>query len=60
VPVAERAEWEAYLAENAAEVKRLTAAIEEAEAEIDAIVYRLFGLTEDEVRLLEETVALRS
>lgn len=42
-------------------MRRLSDAISEAEAEaqIDQIVYRLFELTEDEVRLLEDTVARR-
>lgn len=56
IPVKERGDWEAYLAENAAEVRRLTSAIAEAEAEIDAIVYRLFDLTDDEVKLLETSL----
>lgn len=57
IPLKERGEWEAYLAENAAEVHRLTAEIEAAERQIDAIVYRLFDLTPDEVALLEASIA---
>lgn len=57
IPVEERDEWEKYLADNAAEVKHLTAEIEAAEREIDAIVYRLFDLTDDEIELLEESLA---
>jgi hypothetical protein len=34
-------------------VGKLDAAIEKAEREIDAVVYRLFNLTPDEVALLE-------
>lgn len=49
----ERAEWESYLAENAAEVHRLSAAIETAERAIDRIVYDLYGLTDAEITLLE-------
>jgi hypothetical protein len=56
IPVRERAEWEKYLAENAAEVERLTAEIETAEREIDAIVYKLFDFTADEIALLEASV----
>ncbi len=57
IPLRKRAEWEKYLAENAAEVKRMTAEIEAAEREIDAIVYRLFDLTSDEIGLLEASLA---
>jgi hypothetical protein len=56
IPVKERADWEKYLAENAAEVKRLAAEIEAAEREIDAIVYRLFDLSPDEITLLEASL----
>jgi hypothetical protein len=57
IPVKERGDWEAYLAESADEVRRLTSVIADAEGEIDAIVYRLFDLTADEVRLLEDSIA---
>ncbi len=57
IPIRKRAEWEKYLAENAAEVKRMTAEIEAAEREIDAIVYRLFDLTPDEITSLETSLA---
>lgn len=57
VPVKERGEWEAYLEKNAAQVRKLDAEIEKAEREIDAIVYRLFDLTPDEVALLEASIS---
>lgn len=57
IPLKERGAWEAYLAENAAEVAALTAAIEAAEREIDAIVYRLFDLDAAEIALLEASLA---
>jgi hypothetical protein len=57
IPLKERGEWEAYLAENSAEVRRLSAEIAQAEREIDAIVYRLFDLTPDEIALLEASIA---
>ena len=53
IPVKERSDWEAFLAESSAEVKKLTAEIETAEREIDAIVYKLFDLTSSEIELLE-------
>jgi hypothetical protein len=52
-----RDEWEPYVAENAAEVRRLSAEIAQAEREIDAIVYRLFDLTPDEIAILEASIA---
>lgn len=56
IPVKERGEWEAYLAKNAADVHALDAAIENAEREIDAIVYQLFDLTPKEIALLEGSI----
>jgi hypothetical protein len=53
IPVKDRDDWERYLAEKSAEVIKLTAEIESAEREIDAIIYRLFDLTADEIKLLE-------
>ncbi len=57
IPVKERGQWEAFHAEASAEVKRLTAEIERAEREIDAIVYAAFELTGDEIALLEASIA---
>ncbi|HEX5844914.1 MAG TPA: hypothetical protein VFY53_01180 [Rhodoplanes sp.] len=57
IPVKERADWETYLAEKGAEACALTAEIEAAEQEIDAIVYRLFDLSPDEIALLEASIA---
>jgi hypothetical protein len=56
IPVKERDEWEVYLAGNAAEVRSLSDEIEAAEREIDAIVYRLFDLTDAEIELVEASV----
>ena len=53
IPLKERGEWEAWLAENAARVQALTGQITSAEREIDAIVYALFDLTPDEIALIE-------
>jgi len=57
IPIRKRAEWEKYLSEHAVEVKRLTAEIETAAREIDAIVYRLFDLMPDEIASLEASLA---
>lgn len=57
IPVKERGEWEAYLAKNAAQLHKLDVEIEKTEREIDAVVYRLFDLTADEIKLLEDSIA---
>jgi hypothetical protein len=57
ITVKERGDWEAYLASQAAEVRKFDVAIEKAEREIDAVVYRLFDLTPDEISLLESSIA---
>ena len=57
IPVKERGDWEAYLAEKGAEVSRLTDEIATAEREIDTVVYDLFDLTPDEITLLESSLA---
>jgi hypothetical protein len=56
IPVKDRDEWEKYLVEKSAEVIKLDAEIEAAEREIDAIVYKLFDLTDDEIKLLEDSL----
>lgn len=57
IPLKERADWEAYLAENGARVLALTTEIEAAEREIDKFVYALFDLAPDEITLLEAALA---
>ena len=42
--------------EKRAENARLTRALAEAEAELNARVYRLFDLTSDEIKLLQKEV----
>lgn len=49
-------EWEPYLAEKKAEVDRLTRQLQDAEAELNDRVYRLFDLTPDEIALLQREV----
>ncbi len=56
IPVKDRDGWEKYLTEKSAEVIKLTAEIEAAEREIDAIVYKLFDLTSEEIKLLEDSL----
>jgi N-6 DNA Methylase len=56
VPVKERGEWETYLRENTAHVRDLSDRIAAAEREIDQIVYALFGLTPEQIALLEASL----
>lgn len=56
IPLAERSEWEDWITRDRAEIGRLTAEIADAEAEIDRIVYDLFGLTNKEIKLLEQAI----
>ncbi|MGH6793813.1 MAG: Eco57I restriction-modification methylase domain-containing protein, partial [Methylocella sp.] len=57
IPLKQRNEWESFLSAEGEKVRRLTAEIENAEREIDAIVYKLFDLTPDEIALLESSLA---
>jgi hypothetical protein len=56
IPVRERGEWEAYLRDNAEQVRALSETIAAAEREIDQIVYALFDLTPEEIKLLEASL----
>jgi hypothetical protein len=56
IPLNERTQWEDWFSSGKAEVDKLSAEIARNEAEIDAIVYRLFDLTPDEITLLEESI----
>jgi hypothetical protein len=57
IPLKQRGEWEKFLREEGEKILLLTAEIEQAEREIDAIVYQLFALTPDEIALLENSLA---
>lgn len=56
IPLAERSDWEDWIHRDKAEIVRLTAEIKANEEQIDRIVYELFELTEEEIKLLEENV----
>jgi hypothetical protein len=49
----EEAEWLSYFTEQKAKAQALQAQIERSDREIDALVYRLYGLTEEEVKVVE-------
>ncbi|MCC4242973.1 Eco57I restriction-modification methylase domain-containing protein [Stappia indica] len=56
IPLAERSDWEDWIARDKAEIARLTAEIKANEDRINAIVYELFDLTPDEIELLEASI----
>lgn len=60
ISIAERDEWERWFDARRAEAAALAARIAQAEAEIDARVYRLFDLTPTEIAAIEDALALAS
>jgi len=59
IPVAERADWEAFLTAQRAEHACLTAEIVSRESDLNARIYALFDLTPDEIVLIEESTKYR-
>jgi hypothetical protein len=55
IPLTERDDWQALFEKNRRRVIELDAAIARSETQIDAAVYRLFDLTPEQIRLIEET-----
>jgi hypothetical protein len=49
----EEAEWEDYFLQEAKKVLDIKTAIETTDKEIDQMVYQLYGLTEEEIRIIE-------
>ncbi|MCR4665133.1 MAG: N-6 DNA methylase [Paludibacteraceae bacterium] len=47
-------EWEDYFTRYKSDCNALTATIAETDKEIDALVYALYGLTDDEIKLIEQ------
>jgi hypothetical protein len=56
IPLAECSDWEDWLKTEKGEIDRLSAEIARNEDEINKIVYRLFDLTDDEIKLLEANI----
>jgi hypothetical protein len=53
IPLAERDDWEAYLNAKKQEVDKLSAELKATEDHLNAEVYKLFDLNDDEIRLIE-------
>lgn len=60
IPVAERDDWERWYEGKRTEAAALARQIAEAEAEIDARVFRMFQLTPTEIAAIEDALALAS
>ena len=59
IPLAERDEWEDWLAGRRAEHERLTAEIVRLETDLNDRVYALFDLTPEEIQVIEESTKYR-
>lgn len=55
--LSEEAEWMQYFNEQKQKVKELKTDINKTEREIDQMVYELYGLTEEEINIVEEATA---
>lgn len=53
IPLSERSDWEDWFKRDKAEIGRLAAEVKSLERNIDTKIYGLFGLTLDEIHLLE-------
>ena len=58
IPLNERNQWQDLFDKGKAEIEKLSAEITRNEDEINAIVYKLFDLTTDEIALLEESIGV--
>ncbi|MBO6792892.1 MAG: transposase [Balneolaceae bacterium] len=55
LPLQEQAEWMDYFNQQKAKADELKAQITQTDKEIDAMVYELYGLTEEEVKIVEQS-----
>ena len=53
--LSEEAEWETYFTTEAKKALELKSQIEKTDREIDQMVYALYELTEDEIKIVEES-----
>jgi hypothetical protein len=51
--LAQQDEWEEYFNSYKSEINQLQAEIEKTDKEIDRMVYELYGLTEEEIKIVE-------
>ena len=55
--LSEEAEWMQYFNEQKEKAQKLISEIEKTDSEIDQIVYELYGLSDDEIKIVEEATA---
>jgi len=55
--LSEEAEWMQYLEEQKAKALEIQQQIDQTDTEIDQMVYELYGLTGEEIRIVEEATA---
>lgn len=51
--LSEEAVWESYFIQEAQKANEIRARIETTDKEIDQMVYKLYGLTEEEIKIVE-------
>ncbi len=56
IPLRDRTEWEDWMSKDRAEINRLSAQIRGYEDAINTIVYELFELTDNEIKLLKKNI----
>jgi type I restriction-modification system DNA methylase subunit len=54
--LSEESEWMQYFNEQKQKVQELQAEINQTDKEIDQMVYELYGLTEDEIKIVEQSI----
>jgi hypothetical protein len=55
--ISEEAEWMQYFNEQKQKAEKLKTEIDKTEYELDEMVYELYGLTENEIKIVEEATA---
>ncbi|MCF8364343.1 MAG: N-6 DNA methylase [Bacteroidales bacterium] len=54
--LADQSEWKDYYEKTKLKINRLQTEIEKADKEIDQLVYELYGLTKEEIKIVEESL----
>ena len=54
--LADQSDWKDYFVKTKSEINQLKSEITNADTEIDRMVYELYGLTEEEIQIVEESV----
>ncbi len=54
--IKERKEWQSYFTEQKAKAAEIRAVIENTDREIDLMVYKLYGLTDEEIKIIENNI----